>query len=101
MRNAAIGLLENLDRGRLVMSAPVRVVVVLIGVEIASWLFSVEPACFADRADGPYLWLVDHEFGTERGKGAQVSGGDVTWNTQLQAIAAGRRNHRVGYPRVT
>ena len=36
MRDAAVGLLEDLDGGRLVVRPPVGVVVVLIGVEILS-----------------------------------------------------------------
>ena len=52
MRDAAVGLLPDLRRRRVVMRAPVERVVVLVGIEDAVGIGGEPPPRFANRAVG-------------------------------------------------
>ena len=53
-------------RGRVVVRAPVAVVVVLVGIEVAVGLVGVQPPRLANRAVGAFERVGQHELGAER-----------------------------------
>jgi hypothetical protein len=95
MCEAAAGLLDDLDGGRLVVGAPVGGVAVLIGVEVAVRLALVEAACLAN---GPVASL--HRIGQDQIRAIRIQqvlafGGGIRGYAQGHAVPAGGTEHGV------
>ena len=69
---------------RLVVRAPVGVVVVLIRVEVALRIAGEQPPGLADRAVGAFHRIGQHELGAVRLQRARPLGRDVGGHAQLQ-----------------
>src|SRR6185295_16743337 len=68
VRQFAAGLLDQLWRGRVVMSFPVGVVVVLIRIEIPVGIGGVEAACLTNRAVSALEGAGQPQLGAKRAK---------------------------------
>ena len=82
MRQSAAGLLDDLRRGRVVVRAPVAVVVVLVRVEIAIGILRVQPPRLADRAVGAFERIGQDQLGAERAQNQLALGARVLRHAQ-------------------
>ena len=96
MRQPTARLLDDLRPGRVVVRAPVRVVVVLVRIEIPLRLCRMQPTGFADRAVRSFERIGQHQLGAEGTQYELAFTAGVVRHAQRDVIAAGRTDCRVG-----
>ena len=94
----AVRLRPDLRAGRLVVRAPVGVVAVLVGVEVALGRRRVAPPRLADRAVAPLLRVGQDDLGAVGAQDALALRAGVRGQAELDPVAERRADHRQAMP---
>ena len=94
MRHAAVGLMPDFRAGGFEMGERIRLIIILIGLEVAIGILVEQLAAEDDRAVRAFERVRIDRLGAERRDNALALGADVRGHHQLDRIADRRADHR-------